>query len=438
MRDASPTQPGSGLARRGFLKSSFVLAGLGLAACTPADAVLDTRVRLRQWNLFSGGDGNRMIQMHEDFQAQHPDLDFRATTFEWGAPFYTKVAMAAAGGRAADVATVHLSRLASLAPGRLLDPVDEGLLAEAGIDASVFLPNVWEQCFHDGQLYAIPLDTHTHIQYFNPEICAEAGLLDGDGRLTEVNGLEEFLDMCREIAQVTGDMAVSLDTTYSWPIFWAMFRQQDGELSFTDDDFHLDDEAAYTAFEALYRLSEEGLAPRFADGQGATSNFDNLQAGLLLQGNWEIASFEATGTPYSATQMPNFFGNRRTRGDAHCFVLPHQENRDRDRTRAALTYAAWMVRNSLSWGEGGGHIPAYQPVVRSEEYQPLEPHVHYAEAAANTEFEPEAWFSGSASQLQSEAAAALNGIHAGTATPKDALHQFRRSLRSLVTTPAPV
>lgn len=427
--------------RRSFLAAGSVglaTAGLGLAGCGPADSVLDGRTTLRQWNLFTGGDGLRMIQLHEQYEAEHPEIDFRAVTFEWGPPYYTKVAMSAAGGRPADIAILHISRLASMAPGTLLDPIDPAMLAEAGVDETTFLPNVWEEGVFDGELYAIPLDTHVHVQYFNIDICEQAGVLDDDGRLVQTSGVEEYLDLCREIQDVTGGVALSLDTTYSWPFFWTMFRQQDGELSFTDDDFHIDEEAALNAFDVIRRMTEEGLTPRFSDGHAATANLDNGQAGLFIQGNWEIASFEDSGLAYSAGEVPELFGNRRTRGDAHCFVLPHQDNRDPDRTRAALRYAAWMLDHSLLWGEGGGHIPAYQPVVEGAEYQALEPHRYYAEAAEKVEFEPEAWFSGSGSRLQSEAAAALNGVHSGSSTPEQALEQLKGSLRTLVDSPDPV
>ncbi|QVQ54741.1 extracellular solute-binding protein [Spiractinospora alimapuensis] len=379
-----------------------------------------------------------MIQMHQRYQDEHPDIDFRAVTFEWGPPFYTKVAMSAAGGRAADVAVLHMSRLASMAPGRLLDPIDTDTLADFGIDENVLLPHVWNQGFHDGELYGLAFDTHPHIHYFNPEICEEAGLLDSDGRLVETHGVEEYLDMCRAVQEVTGDLALSLDTTYSWPFFWTMYRQQDAELTFFEDDFQIDDEAALNAFAVIHQLTEEGLTPRFTNNPGATAVLDNGQAGLLFQGNWEIPSFEDSGLPYSAGEAPDLFGNRRTRADAHCFVLPHQDDRDPERTRASLAYMAWMLRNSLIWSEGGGHIPAYQPVVESDEYQALEPHVHYAGAAENAEFEPDVWFSGSSSRLQSEAAAALNGLHTGSSNPEQALEQFKASLRTLVTTPSPV
>lgn len=433
---APPTPTGPG--RRAFVGGALAAAGLAAAGCAPPDSVVSDRTRLRQWNLFAGGDGARMIEMHEDYEREHPDIDFKATTVEWGAPFYTKVAMGAAGGRGADIATVHVSRLESLAPGRLLDPIDPAMLAEAGIDEADFLPHVWDQCVFDGELYAIPLDTHLQIQYYNLDVCRQAGLLDSDDRLIEANGLDEYLDMLREAQAVTGNLGLSLDTWGPWPNFWSFYRQQDGELTFGEDDFTMDDDKALAAMELMYRLSEEGLSARVSEGADTAAHMANGQAGLMISGNWEIATLDDAGAEYSATQLPDLFGTRRTRGDLHCYTFPHQRDRDPETTRAALEYAAWMLKNSLTWSEGGGHIPAYQPVVESAEYAELHPQSEYSEAAENVVFEPEAWFSGSAGRLQDDATGPLTALHQGTQTPEESLEQLKGIFRTMVETPSPV
>ena len=436
LRSSAPPTP-TGPGRRAFVGGALAAAGLAAAGCAPPDSVVSGQTRLRQWNLFAGGDGSRMIEMHEDYEREHPEIDFKATTSEWGAPFYTKVAMGAAGGRSADIATVHVSRLESLAPGRLLDPIDPGMLAEAGIEEADFLPHVWDQCVFDGELYAIPLDTHLLVQFYNLDVCRQAGLLDSEDRLIEANGLDDYLDMLREIQSVTGNFGLSLDTWGPWPNFWSLYRQQDGDLIFGEDDFTMDDDKALMAMEVMYRLSEEGLSPRVSEGADTSANLANGQAGLMIHGNWEIAALGDAGVEFSATQFPALFGNHRTRGDLHCYAFPHQRDRDPDTTRAALEYVSWMHKNSLAWA-GGGHIPAYQPVVKSAEYEALHPQSEYREAAENVVFEPEAWFSGSAGLLQDDATGPLTALHQGTQTPEESLEQLKGIFRTMLEVPSPV
>lgn len=54
-----------------------------------------------------------MIELAERFRSEAPNVRVTDTTLMWGAPYYTKLAMACAGGRAPDLATMHASRLAT-------------------------------------------------------------------------------------------------------------------------------------------------------------------------------------------------------------------------------------------------------------------------------------------------------------------------------------
>ena len=84
---------------------------------------LSGKTEVKQWNLLAGADGAVMTEMHDQFSTEHPDIELEATTFGWGTPFYTRLVMGASGGNASDIATIHLSRLRSVSPDTLLDPI---------------------------------------------------------------------------------------------------------------------------------------------------------------------------------------------------------------------------------------------------------------------------------------------------------------------------
>ncbi|GAB3205049.1 extracellular solute-binding protein [Marinactinospora thermotolerans] len=429
--------PAPAIGRRGFLAGALTAAGIGLAGCGGGIATVgESRTVLRQWNLFTGGDGVRMVEMHDAYQREHPQIDFRPTTYLWGNPFYTKFAMGAAGGRAFDVATLHLSRLRGMGPGTLIDPIPVELLAEYGVTPDTVLPNVWDKCTVDGELYAIPLDTHLVVTYYNREICARAGVLDPQGRLIETDGVEEFLDLLAAVKDVTGGYGVVMDTTGAWRQFWSLYRQLGGEMTF-DGDVGIDDDKALQALDFLRRVSEEGLAPSASDAPGTPANFVNGICGLMFAGNWEIATAQAAGMDFGMRPFPGLYGDELGQGDSHALVLPHRRTRDDAAVRAAVEYAAWMLKHSITWA-GGGHVPAYLPVTESAEYARLEPQADYRDAAVNVQFDPEAWFSGSAAQLQNEASSLFAGVHNGSTTPERALDAFKRATRKLIETPAPV
>jgi multiple sugar transport system substrate-binding protein len=437
-----PPPPGP-LTRRTLLTGTAAAAGIGLAGCGSVTGGLSGRTKVKQWNLLAGADGAIMTEMHENFAAEHPDIELEATTFGWGTPFYTRVVMGASSGNASDIATIHLSRLKSLSPATLMDPITIDEIKDHGLDPADFPEKIWEKAFAGDELYAIPLDTHALVNYYNRTVCEQAGVLNPDGTLLETDGVDEYFDLLRAVQGVTGEYGTSLDTFGGWRQFWAWYRQAEGEMTFGDGDYEMDDDKALQAIEIMYRMAEEGLCPTFADGAQCAANFENGSAGLVQVGNWEINRFkafnEAQGLDFSMTEMPSFFnGNRYTQGDCHSFILPRHNSWDPAVREATLEYAAYMLKHSFRWGEGGGHTPAYLPVTESAEYQALQPNAEYSGVVQNVQFDPDVWFSGSAARLFDESGSIFNQVYALAMTPEDALALLKERIESLLALPSPV
>lgn len=433
-RKPIPPRP-AGPSRRAVLTGALALAGgLSLSGC----GSFSGRPRVREWNLFGGGDGARLLQIHEQFVAEHNDLDFQAHTLAWGPPFYTKLAMSAAGGRAPEVATLHLSRLKGFSPTTLLDPIPLDLLAAEGITEADFLPETWQRCLVDGQLYAVPLDQHPFVMYYNTDICAKAGLLGPDGLIKPVKGVDGLVEMMRAVKDVTGKFAASVETMNPWRLWWTLYGQLEGP--FFDESgtrLALDDDKAIEALQLMSKLATDGLTPRSADYAALVATFTNGDAGLSFNGEWEVTTYQAAKMPFGMAPFPQVYDVPRCAGDAHTFVLPHQNGRSEADTKATITYIAWMLKHSAAWA-AGGHIPAYQPVANSPEYLALQPQANYRSVATQVQFDPDAWFSGSGAQLQNDAGAAFSGVYAGRATPRQALDQFKAAAQKLLDTPSPV
>jgi multiple sugar transport system substrate-binding protein len=96
-----------------------------------------------------------------------------------------------------------------------------------------------------------------------------------------------------------------------------------------------------------------------------------------------------------------------------------------------------MLERSQTWAEGG-HVPAYQPVVKSAKYRKLVPQSHYAQAAATAVPIPAVWFGGAGSDLENEAYAAFQGSLTGASDPKGAVRQFRNAVEQFLDKPSPV
>jgi multiple sugar transport system substrate-binding protein len=410
------------------------MGALPLVACAP-----DARTTVRYWNLFGGGDGALMLQMQEDFRAKNPDLSLEAVTLAWGAPYYTKLAMAAAGGRGPEVAVLHLARMPGYAPGHLLDPFDEDLLAEVGIETSQFPPGLMERATVNGRIYALPLDTHPFVMYYNTDIARQAGLLGADGKLAPITGLDQLIEALGKAKEVTGKHGLALDNldVMPWRLFYALYRQLDGTIELpVGGSIGIDDAKALQSLDLMRRLTADGLATEGVDYPGAIASFINGEAGFHWNGGWETTTFTTAKLPYSMTRFPDVFGNRRTSGDAHSFVLPHQRSRDPEATRAGYRLIAHMLKTSVTWGRAG-HVPAYQPVIAAPEYLALKPQSEYRDVIPDVELDPPAWFTGSGSDLQNQAGSTFQAVLAGDLTPEQGLARFKGAVDKLLTTPSP-
>lgn len=431
------------ISRRKFLYNTALLAagGLATASCAPYPAGSASSGAIRFWNLFSGGDGLRMTQMESDFARSHPDTTVNSVTLTWGAPYYTKLAMAAVGGQPPDIAIMHLSRIQGYAPADLLQPFDEAQLAQYGITSDKFLPEIWNNAHYQGKLYAIPLDTHPFVMYYNTDLCRKAGLLGADGKLMPLVGPTAMIDAFQKVQKATGALGLAVDAqdVNPWRVFYALYGQMGGKILTPDgSELVLDDSKALQALSFMSDLTNKAkVASPTIDYAGAVALFASGKAGFFWQGEWEVTTFQTAKLPFNMTLFPNIFGNNTTQADSHTFILPKQSVVDQQRLADSLKFISFMLKDSMVWAQGG-HIPAYQPVVKSTAYQQLKPQANYAAQAQSVVYDPFAWFSGSGSQMETQAGAAFQAVMGGQLTPKQGLDQFRSYMQKMLTTASPV
>ncbi|MDT0612061.1 extracellular solute-binding protein [Streptomyces lancefieldiae] len=427
-----------GLDRRHFLAAAgglTVAGSFGFAALgTGADALAsgaDTRVRY--WNLFSGGDGYNMIAMLDSFRKDNPGIDVKDSTLQWGSPFYTKLAMAAAGNRAPDLGVMHLGRVTGFSPGRLLDPWDVGLLAKYGVQEKDFNPELWKRAVIDGKLYALPLDIHVQLCFYRRDVLKKAGLLGDDGRMVPVTSTEEWFDVLKEAKKATkkGLQTLGLhvnDLNVQWWMFVAFYTQLGGTwFDAANTEVTFDTDKATEVLEFLRRHITDGYS---VSGAADAEQFVN-GAPFTWEGNWSVPVFDGAKLDYGATPLPPVFGKQATHAESHAFVLPHQSGRGGAVNEAAHRLAAYVVRHAQQWA-GGGHIPAYTPTLSSAAYQKLQPQSEYVSAMDHQATEPKVWFAGSTGLLAQRLGPVVMASTAGSAKPGTVARRMKGVLTELL------
>ncbi len=416
-----------GLSRRQVLVGGAVLGAAALGITSTGSPFAGGRQTVDFWHLFGGGDGERLTGILADIASEHPDSDVRELILPWGNPYYTKLALAAVGGSPPDVAVVHATRLPSFAPAGLLEELTPELLSRHGLESNQFLEAPWKSGQSGGRQYAIPLDTHPFVLYYNTELAEKAGLLEG-GKLPALDGPDGLLDACKAVKEETGKTGLVFETrgVTPWRIFLTLYEQLGGPPIIEEGGrrIGMDDATAIRALQWMTEPHKRGLGGPDVDYQGSVAFFGNGTAAFALNGEWEVTTYQAMKMKFGMRTVPTIFDRPANQADAHTFVIPRNPGRSPERLDAALAFISRLVRKDLDWAKGG-HVPAYREVFESAEYRKLSPQSDYAEAAERVVFDPLAWYSGSGSNLETNAGSAFKPVITGAQKPEQGLATFR-------------
>jgi multiple sugar transport system substrate-binding protein len=448
------TSARQGVSRREVLRTAgLAAAGLSasavLSACgSPAAAGLlggslnPTVVTF--WNLFGGGDGVRLQTMLDAYKAKYGPGSLTASTFAWGDPYYTKVTLATVGNKAPNVAVAHLTRMQNLAEADLLTPITDQMLASVGLAASDFNPTVWKAQQRGGKNYAIPLDTHPIVLFYNIDVCKKAGLLGADGKLKPIQGVAQWEAALTAAKKATGAYALGMPNVSEyatpWRIFQTLYSQMDGNTPFLGDNgkkITVNEDLARKTLSYIARMSSKGWVPKATDYAGSETLMFTGKAAFFLQGEWELTTAQAVkGLKFGMAPIPQLFDKKAVQADSHTFVLPKLQ-RSPEQLKRDMGFVKFMLGQSMTWAQGG-HIPAYLPTLHSKQYQGLQPQADYASVADYTVFDPPAWYSGSGSTFENVVGSNIALVQQGLSSPADALASIRTQLKPYLSAANPL
>jgi len=332
----------------------------------------------------------------------------------------------------------------TLVASDLLEEIQLADLARYGITPDKLDNTAWQAGLVGGKAYAIPLDTHPFVMFYNTDICQKAGLLDASGQLTPLDSPEKFTDAMQKAKAVTkaygGVVSVNGDTSTPWRMFQSWYSQLGGQVLADDGKkVVIDDAKALQVMSFMESITKSGLFPAAIDYAGSIATFTNGQAGFYFQGEWEISTMQTAKMPFSMTLFPNLYGGAKyaVQADSHTLIIPKQPNVDAARLDRSMRLIKSMLDQSKTWAEGG-HVPAWLPFRDSAEYKALTPQSNYAAAAEGAVYDPPGWYSGSGSNFEIVTGSALATVLGNQQTPAAALNQMRDQLTHLSTTASPI
>lgn len=445
------------LSRRTFLtaSSTATLAGLLTACGTPVATSLTggqpATADVIYWHLFGGGDGVNMTAMVQKIQ-KATRMSVEATLLSWGNPYYTKLALSASSGRPPDVAIAHLSRLPLLAAAGLLEPVDTDQFTRAGITKDKFTPAAWSKATVNGTPYAVPLDTHPFVMFYNVSLAKKAGLLNAKGDdLLPLKGQADFVDALQAMKQASGGdfgavSTITADPSTCWRLFSTFYSALAGPIASNQGtQVSIDRGAMEETFAFMQSLTgKAGLMPSTATATTSSTLFSQGKVGFLFDGEWQIPTYrgvkQANGKAldFNVVPFPAILGSKAVAyADSHSLVIPKSAGRSAARSGDAVRFIKGLLDDSSIWA-GGGHIPAWLPVQKSNAFLKLSPQSNYIEAAFNAVYDPVGWYTGAGSDFQNAMGSAIANVLTGGTDPRGGVDAVTTSLKTFSTARPPV
>lgn len=339
------------------------------------EAVKVDEGKLVFWSLFSGGDGSYMDSIISDYNNKKPTMGVKSIMLVW-ADYYTKLQTAVAAGKGPDIGVSHVSKLPELVDQGAVVPIND-YLDQLGVDLStMYSENSMKSVTFDGSIYAVPLDTHAEIMYFNKNILEKAGVtLNVNGQL-DISSLDEFKAVLDKIKAVlpsdSSPLALPNAGDDPYRLWWATYFQMGGtDLVSTDGSkITLDVDKAVAAAEFVKSLYDDGYILEGIDDHQAL--FQSGKAGILFGGTWATGAFESTeGLNFGAQAFPKLFDNDSCWADSHTLIIPFNKSRTEEETLEAVKFiVAASSEGGATWAKSG-QIPSNLKVLESQEYLSL-------------------------------------------------------------------
>ncbi|MFC3831462.1 MULTISPECIES: extracellular solute-binding protein [Deinococcus] len=379
---------------------------LTLALALSASAQAATTIVF--WDFFGGGDGIRMKQIVDDFNKSQKDIVVNRTTQTWGNPFYTKVHTASVSGQTPDVMTYHLSAVPAGLQKNDLRPFTTADLALGGLKPTDFQANLVTTLNTDAKaagktgLYALPLDTHTYVVYYNKDLLKKAGLLGADGKPTGITSLASLGQAMQTIKDKTGVTPAAFSTNQDpatlWRMWYSLFLQSGGTM-YKDGKLYLNDldTKGKAALQTMADWTKAGYLTKNTAYPAAVALFTAGRTAMMFNGNWEVPTMvdaKAKGTikfDYGIMAFPKLAGASQTWADSHTLAIPNNTKTpmSAEKLKAVMTFIGYVNKQGGMGWAGGGHIPSYLPTQSSAAFKALQPVAQYsAVAAKNATLEP--------------------------------------------------
>ncbi|MFQ3544420.1 ABC transporter substrate-binding protein [Halobacillus rhizosphaerae] len=374
--------------------------------------------KLTFWAPFSGADGPKMKEIVENYNKSQDDYNVKLQIVPQS-EYYKTVDLAINGEKnMPDFLIMHEDQLLTYVNKDVLKDLDD--VVGDDIKKEDYHPKAWEGATVNDKLYAVPLDIHPLMLYWNKDMFKEAGL-DPD---TPPKTRDEFINFAKKLTDKDKRQYGYVVPTL-WPqqfIFPSIVAQnggnlmKDGELQYTTDP----------VVEALQferdLIDKYKVSPSDVSQDGEVTMFLQGKNAMQLNGPWMMNQFEEAGINYGVAPVPQLGTEKQAVfANSHTFVIPKQVE-DQDKIDGITDFLGYVKENGMAWAESG-QAPASKAVYESDEFQKMKQQPQVAKQFDDVVFSPrvENW-----GQISEPLYQAINEVLLGQKDAKEALKEAQQ------------
>lgn len=384
-------------------------------------------VEITFWNLFGGGEGDFVDQIVNGFNESQQEVTVKTLRLESN-EYYAKFGTALASGKGPDVAVAHADRLAPFVKAGQLSALDD-IATQAEFNFSEITEANVESVSYDGKPYAVPLDTHFHMFYYNKDLLSQAGLLNEDGtpKFGEISpeGFKQFLTDIK--TKIPGVTPFGVNTPYFHEPFYNLYYQAGGNI-LTDDlaKADLNNENAKNVLNFYLDLYDQGLSD--INDKTPWDSFHNGNSATWFGGVWEAGwHLGEEGLNVGITSIPPFFGSDSHWSGSHTLVIPDYVT-DEKKVASMKFMKYFTLEGGKVWANAG-HVPAGKAVVASDEFLNLPYRTEFIESQQTVKYAPK---TDQYNAIDTVVKEALQAIIFKTVSVEDGLSNMEKEINEIV------
>ncbi|MFD2611735.1 ABC transporter substrate-binding protein [Paenibacillus gansuensis] len=354
-------------------------------------APVQTPLRLEYWTPFSGGDNLFMTELVDQFNREHPAIQVAQKNSRLD-DYYSRLKTAVLSGNAPDVAIIHASSLPQFVQNGYIEDVSLSA-KKAGIEWNNYNSANMKAATFIGKPYAVPLDTHALVMYYNKPMLRTAGVLNADGKPVLAKGTKGFTAFLKTLQASLPDgitplaqPSTRIDSVWLW---WSLYNQMEGGGTFYNKE---GTKAVFDNKQALESLKYvDGLYKARLIGPDINDAFKMFyegKAAVFITGMWATGALEkASGLDFGVVPLPTLYDKPAAWADSHTLAIPTQHEMSEEKREASMVFIKWLTEHGAKWAEAG-HVPSMKQVIHSPEFQALPYRSDYAASANSVAYWP--------------------------------------------------